>query len=47
MPYYITYIDPRTGFLIREDFDSHAEWQECVRKLKRAGAEIATGTYRA
>jgi len=35
--YYINYIDPRTGFLKREEFDSHRDQMNRVDELKRQG----------
>ena len=44
--YYITYIDPRTGFLRREETESHRELQRRIAELVAQGVTIlATGQY--
>lgn len=35
--YYINYIDPATGFLKREEFDSHSDMDTRIQELKKRG----------
>jgi len=35
--YYVNYIDPRTGFLKREETDSHRDIEARIQELKEAG----------
>jgi hypothetical protein len=45
--YYVTYIDPKTGFLKREDTEDHRTLQKRVAELVSQGVTIlATGQYR-
>jgi hypothetical protein len=45
--YYVTYIDPRTGFMRREETESHQSLQKRVAELVAQGVTIlATGQYR-
>jgi len=43
--YYVTYIDPKTGFLKRVEFDSHADAMELVRSLQAQGVHVMTGHF--
>jgi len=45
--YYITYMDPDTGFLRREEYDTHREQEDRKRMLRRMGVvRIHQGSYR-
>jgi len=44
--YTVVYIDPATGFLKREEFDTHRDREERIAKLKNAGVrEISRGHF--
>jgi len=44
--YYINYIDPRTGFLKREEFDSHSDLETRIAALRRQGvARMTEGSF--
>lgn len=46
MVYYVTYVEERTGFLKRMEFDKHSEFQEFQRDLKKRGVEFEAGRYK-
>ena len=37
--YYINYLDPKTGFLKREEFTRHRNQEERIRELRAAGVK--------
>jgi len=44
--YYITYMDPRTGFLKREEFDVHHDQETRIAELRKAGVtRMTTGSF--
>ena len=45
--YYINYIDPKTGFLEREEFTTHRAREERIARLRAKGiTRITTGAFR-
>lgn len=44
--YYINYIDPETGFLKREEFDTHRDADKRIAELKADGVRhTTTGSF--
>lgn len=44
--YYLNYLDPKTGFLKREEANTHRELEERVAELKSQGVkEITKGSF--
>jgi len=44
--YYITYLDPNTGFLKREEFDNHRAQSARQRDLMKEGiTRVQTGSF--
>jgi len=44
--YYINYIDPRTGFLKREESENHKDIEKLKQQLKERGVlHMATGSF--
>jgi len=44
--YYINYIDPRTGFLKREEAENHKDIDARIRELKERGVlHITEGSF--
>jgi len=44
--YYINYLDPKTGFLEREEFDSHRDRDTRVAELRKASVtRITEGSF--
>jgi len=44
--YYINYLDPRTGFLKREEMDTHRDQETRIAELTKAGVtRITKGSF--
>jgi len=44
--YYLNYIDAKTGFLRREEFDSHRDRDTRIQELRKAGVtHITEGSF--